>query len=72
MHEDIFLTKEGIHKLKKELEELKGPARAELAARLRSAIEMGDFPRMLTILKQRKTKDLQKVKFKNWKKPLNE
>jgi len=43
MHEDIFLTKEGIHKLKKELEELKGPARAELAARLRSAIEMGDL-----------------------------
>ena len=43
MHDDIFLTKEGIQKIKEELEELKGPARAELAARLRAAIEMGDL-----------------------------
>jgi len=43
MHDDIFLTKEGIQKIKEELEELKGSARAELAARLRAAIEMGDL-----------------------------
>ena len=43
MHDDIFLTEEGIHKLKVELEKLKGPARAELAVRLRAAIEMGDL-----------------------------
>lgn len=43
MNEDIFLTQEGIENLKKELEELKGPARAELAKRLRSAIQMGDL-----------------------------
>lgn len=43
MHDDILLTKEGIQKIKEELRELKGPARAELAVRLRAAIEMGDL-----------------------------
>ena len=43
MQDDIFLTKEGIQKIKEELEELKGSARAELADRLRAAIEMGDL-----------------------------
>jgi len=43
MHDDIFLTKEGIQKIKEDLEEVKGSARAELAARLRAAIEMGDL-----------------------------
>ena len=43
MHDPIFLTEEGIQKIKEELKELKGSARAELAARLRSAIEMGDL-----------------------------
>jgi len=43
MDDDIYLTKEGIAKLKTELEELKGPMRQELAAKLKSAIEMGDL-----------------------------
>jgi transcription elongation factor GreA len=43
MYDPIFLTEEGIQKIKEELKELKGPVRAELAARLRSAIEMGDL-----------------------------
>lgn len=43
MNEDIFLTQEGIENLKQELIELKGSARAELARRLRSAIQMGDL-----------------------------
>jgi len=43
MHDDIFLTKEGIQKIKEELEELKSHIRDELAARLRAAIEMGDL-----------------------------
>ncbi len=38
-----YLTAEGAARLKSELEELKGPKRAELAARLRSAIQMGDL-----------------------------
>jgi transcription elongation factor GreA len=38
-----YLTAEGEAKLKAELEELKGPRRDELAARLRSAIQMGDL-----------------------------
>mgnify|MGYP000901987310 CR=1 FL=1 len=38
-----YLTPEGEAKLKAELEELKGPKREELAARLRSAIQMGDL-----------------------------
>lgn len=40
---DIHLTAEGLAKLKAELKELKGPRRAELAARLRAAIQMGDL-----------------------------
>lgn len=45
MHDDqkIYLTKEGKEKLQAELEELLGPRRAEIAARLKSAIEMGDL-----------------------------
>jgi len=43
MENDIYLTQEGIDKLKAELEELKGPVRQELAAKLKSAIEMGDL-----------------------------
>ena len=38
-----YLTVEGEKKLRAELEELIGPARDELAKRLRSAIQMGDL-----------------------------
>lgn len=38
-----YLTPEGEEKLKKELAELTGPKRTELAERLRSAIQMGDL-----------------------------
>ncbi len=40
---NTYLTAEGYAKLKAELEDLKGRAREELAARLRSAIQMGDL-----------------------------
>ena len=43
MPEPTYLTSEGVAKLKTELEELKGPRRAEIAQRLRSAIQMGDL-----------------------------
>lgn len=39
----IYLTKDGKEKLQSELAELEGPRRAELASRLKSAIEMGDL-----------------------------
>lgn len=38
-----YLTIEGYERLKAELEQLKGPARQQLAARLRAAIQMGDL-----------------------------
>ncbi len=38
-----YLTSEGAARLRAELERLKGPAREELAKRLRSAIQMGDL-----------------------------
>jgi len=41
--EKIYFTKEGKEKLQVELEELEGPRRTEIAARLKSAIEMGDL-----------------------------
>ena len=41
--EKIYLTKEGKEKLLIELEDLEGPQRLEIAARLKSAIEMGDL-----------------------------
>lgn len=37
------ITKQGLEKLTKELEELKGPRRRELSERLRKAIAMGDL-----------------------------
>jgi transcription elongation factor GreA len=43
MSEEQYLTPEGAEKLKKELEELKGPRREELAKRLRFAIQQGDL-----------------------------
>ena len=43
MDENIYLTQEGIDKLTAELEHLKGSLRQELAAKLKSAIEMGDL-----------------------------
>jgi transcription elongation factor GreA len=43
MSQPNYLTPEGEAKLKAELEELKGPRREDLAARLRSAIQMGDL-----------------------------
>ncbi len=39
----IYLTKEGKEKLLLELKELEGPRRDDIAARLKSAIEMGDL-----------------------------
>ena len=41
--EKIYLTREGKEKLQLELVELEGPKRADIAARLKSAIEMGDL-----------------------------
>ncbi len=43
MSQPIYLTPQGEKKLKAELKELKGPRREEIAARLRSAIQMGDL-----------------------------
>jgi transcription elongation factor GreA len=43
MNKPSYLTKEGAAKLKAELEQLKGPAREDLARRLRSAIQQGDL-----------------------------
>jgi transcription elongation factor GreA len=43
MRDPIYLTAEGAKRLKSELKELKGPARLEIARRLRSAIQMGDL-----------------------------
>jgi transcription elongation factor GreA len=43
MTETNYLTAEGEERLKKELENLKGPERDKLSARLRSAIEEGDL-----------------------------
>lgn len=43
MTEPTYLTAEGLEKIKAELKELTGERRAELAARLRSAIQMGDL-----------------------------
>jgi transcription elongation factor GreA len=39
----VYLTSEGAARLEAELKQLKGPARAEIAERLRSAIQMGDL-----------------------------
>lgn len=43
MSQPNYLTPEGEAKFKAELEDLKGPRREQLAARLRSAIQMGDL-----------------------------
>jgi transcription elongation factor GreA len=39
----LYLTAEGAAKIEAELKQLKGPARKEIAERLRSAIQMGDL-----------------------------
>lgn len=41
--QEYYLTPEGADRLRAELEELKGPRRAELAQRLRTAIQQGDL-----------------------------
>ncbi len=43
MNEVHYLTAEGAEKLKNELAYLKGPAREQLAQRLRAAIQLGDL-----------------------------
>jgi len=43
MSDITYLTEEGAARLKKELEELKGPRRDALAKRLRAAIQQGDL-----------------------------
>lgn len=43
MSETTYLTPEGMARLTMELQELRGPRRTALAARLRSAIQMGDL-----------------------------
>ncbi len=43
MTKPTYLTAEGLEKIKAELKELTGERRIELAARLRSAIQMGDL-----------------------------
>ncbi len=43
MKEPTYLTPDGAERLQAELKELTGPKRDELAARLRSAIQMGDL-----------------------------
>ena len=52
MEENTYLTPEGADSLRKEVEELKGPRRDELAARLRHAVEI--CPRMQTTFPPRR------------------
>jgi transcription elongation factor GreA len=42
-HQEFHLTQEGADKLRRELEDMKGPRRTELAKRLRVAIQQGDL-----------------------------
>lgn len=42
-NDTYYLTKEGEQRLREELEQLEGPARQDLARRLREAIQMGDL-----------------------------
>jgi len=43
MSEPSYLTQEGLTRLQKELEEMKGPQRDAIAKRLRAAIDQGDL-----------------------------
>jgi transcription elongation factor GreA len=43
MEDELYLTSEGAEKLRKELKELKGPKRDEIAARLKFAVSQGDL-----------------------------
>ncbi len=43
MNEQHFLTTDGAEKLRRELEQLKGPRREDMAARLRHAVSQGDL-----------------------------
>jgi transcription elongation factor GreA len=43
MNDQVYLTAEGMARLRTELSELKGPRREELARRLRAAIQEGDL-----------------------------
>jgi transcription elongation factor GreA len=43
MNEQMYLTAEGAEKIKRELVQLKGPERDEMAKRLRAAIQQGDL-----------------------------
>jgi transcription elongation factor GreA len=43
MSDEIYLTEEGAHRMRKELQELTGPKRIDLAKRLRVAIQQGDL-----------------------------
>lgn len=43
MEEELFLTPDGAEKLRKELADLKGSKRDEMAARLRHAVSQGDL-----------------------------
>ncbi len=43
MEDELYLTPDGADALRKELEELKGPKRNEIAARLRHAVSQGDL-----------------------------
>ncbi|MFV1857764.1 MAG: transcription elongation factor GreA [Anaerolineales bacterium] len=43
MEDELYLTPEGADKLREELEQLKGPRRNEIAARLRHAVSQGDL-----------------------------
>jgi transcription elongation factor GreA len=43
MPRDVILTPEGLEKLKTELEQLQGPKRREVAARIKEAREFGDI-----------------------------
>lgn len=43
MAEASYLTQEGLNRLKKELEHMKGPQRDAIAKRLRAAIDQGDL-----------------------------
>jgi transcription elongation factor GreA len=43
MPRDVILTPDGLEKLKTELEELQGPKRREVAARIKEAREFGDI-----------------------------
>ena len=64
---EVLLTPDGLSKLEKELDHLKTVKRREVAARIKQALEFGEYRKTLSTMTPKTNRPLSRAESRPWK-----